>query len=292
MFKFKTTSLTKQRTLTIALLMCVAASGCTTFEVTESYMFPSFGLGQTMPDGATLNQHRFIRPDGSEVYGMSVVLDPAQPSVLYFGGNNQSVDRSMSWVVSNFTAMNINVYFFDRRGQGRNRGTPGVETAYEDAKAVWKYVQSQVEGPLILHGLSLGAFEAAAVAATHHVDALVLEATSTNVEEFVEHAVPWYAKPIVRVEIDDELRGVDNRDHLKQYYGPLLLLGAEDDRSTAPELMEKLYQASPSALRRLSIIENANHYSAMSQTQARDIYRDFLVAADLLPGDGISDRRY
>ena len=272
----------------VGALILILVSGCKSFSVDESYMFPSFGLGQTVPDGATMKEHRFSRPDGSEVYGMSVVLDPNQPSVLYYGGNNQSVDNSMSRVVSNFADMNLNVFFFDRRGQGRNSGAPGVDTAFEDAKAVFAYVQARVDGPLILHGLSLGGFEAAAVAATHPVDALVLEATATNVDDFVEHAIPWYAKPFIRVKVDDVLRGFDNRDQLKEYNGPLLLLAGENDGQTAPALMEKLYRASPSEVRRLTIVENAYHHNVMSQIQAREIYREFLVASDLLASEDSS----
>lgn len=289
MLQLAGTILIKQRVIGVSLLILIALSGCTTIYVDESYMFPSFGLGQALPEGATLEEHRFTRPDGSEVYGLSVVLDPTLPSVLYYGGNNLSVDNSMSWVVSNFTAMNMNVYFFDRRGQGRNPGTPGVDTAFEDAQAVFEYVRERVDGPLVLHGLSLGAFEAAAVAAAHSIDALVLEATATNVDDFAKHATPLYAKPFVRIEIDDALRGFDNRDHLMQYHGPLLLLGGKNDRQTAPELMEKLYRSSPSELRRMTIVDEAHHYNVMNQPQAREAYREFLLAAGLLARENSSN---
>nr|WP_301288480.1 alpha/beta fold hydrolase [Natronospira proteinivora] len=192
----------------------------------------------------------------------------------------------MSRVVSNFSAMGLNVYYFDRRGQGRNAGSAGIDTAFEDAKAVYEYVRAQVDGPLILHGLSLGGFEAASLSAEADIDALVLEATATNVDDFVEHArLPWFARPFIRLEVDEALRGFDNRDHLADYDGPLLLLSGEDDRQTAPVLMEKLYEASPSEPRRLVLVEDAHHNNIMSQSQTREAYRAFLMEIGLLSSD-------
>lgn len=274
------------RILSIILLSLAGLSGCATFTVDEAYMFPSFGPGQlesVLPDDYTVTEHELERADGTHVYGISLVGSAEAPDLLYLGGNHQSVDRAIEHVAENFLAVGrVNIHFFDRRGQGRSTGTGGVDHGMKDAMAIFDYVRERVDGPLIVHGLSLGGFEAAAVAAERPVDALVLEATATNVDEFVSTAIPWYAKPFVTVNVADELRTADNREPIADYQGPLLLLAGEDDTQTAPEMMESLYNVSPSDEKRFVVVPDAHHGNAMRKTMAREAYTSFLEDTGLL----------
>ncbi|WP_406672300.1 alpha/beta hydrolase, partial [Natronospira sp.] len=235
----------------MAVLLAVCGLGaCTTIVVNESTMIPSFGRGQLLgqlPNGHELVEHEFERSDGERAYGLAVTADADLPSILVYGGNMQSADGSIHRVVDNLRHLDANLFFFDRRGQGRSTGSPGVEQGMDDAVEVLDYVREQVAGPIILHGFSLGGFEAAHVAGHRAVDAMVLEATATNVDDFARQAVPWFAKPFIRIQVADELRGFDNRDILAEYDGPLLLIAGGNDRQTSPRMMKDLYEASPSA---------------------------------------------
>lgn len=272
--------------LVSAFLIVTLISGCTTFSVDESNMLPSFGIGQLpseLPDGFTVEEHRFTRPDGSPVYGLGLVSTPDAPTLLYFGGNQQAVDGSINMLARRFPDMGLNVYYFDRRGQGRNSGTPTVETTADDALLVYDYVDQRTQGPLILLGFSLGGFETAHVTTKRAVDAIILAATATNVDDYVQAVMPWYAKPFIDVEVDDALRGIDNGENLSGYEGPTLLLAGERDRQAPPELTEKLHEISPSKNRQMLIIEDAHHNSLLYKEETKEAIRRFLTENGLLP---------
>ena len=267
-------------TVIIALTCLVGLSGCATFSVDESDMLPSFGIGQlpsTLPDGFSVQEHHFTRPDGTPVYGLGLISIPGAPTILYFGGNRQSVDNSINMLARRFPAMGLNVYYFDRRGQGRNPGTPTVEKTASDALLVYDYVERRTRGPLILLGLSLGGFETTEIIKQRPADAVILAATATNVDDFADAVMPWYAAPFINVEIDDALRGIDNAENLSDYEGPVLFIAGEDDRQTPPALAEKLYKANPSGSRRLAIIEGAHHNTLLYKEETRRAIQRFLA---------------
>lgn len=270
----------------IAFLWLAGLSGCTTLTVDESDMLPNFGIGQLpslLPEDFSVEEHHFTRPDGTPVYGLGLVSNPDAPTLLYFGGNRQSVDDGINMLARRFPEMGLNVYYFDRRGQGRNPGTPSVETTADDALLVYDYVDQRTQGPLILLGLSLGGFETTHVTTKRSVDAVILAATATNVDDYADAVMPWYAKPFIELEIDDALRGIDNADNLSGYEGSTLLIAGEEDSQTPPELTEKLYEANPSENRRLVIVEDAHHNSLLYKDETKEAIRRFLTDRELLP---------
>lgn len=273
-------------TVIIAFFLLAGLSGCATFTVDESDMLPSFGIGQLpslLPEDVSVEEHHFTRPDGTSVYGLGLVSSTDAPTLLYFGGNQQSVDNGINMLARRFPEMGLNVYYFDRRGQGRNPGTPTVDTTARDALLVYDYVDQRTDGPLILLGLSLGGFETTHVITERPADAVILAATATNVDDYADAVMPWYAKPFIELEIDDALRGIDNAENLSGYEGPTLLIAGSEDRQTPPELTEKLYEASPSEHRRLVIVEGASHNNLLYKEETSRAIQQFLTDMELLP---------
>lgn len=266
------------------LLLCLATStACQEVEIAEADILPAFEAGaaydpSALPNDFEVEEHRFERDDGTEIFGVSLERSPSAPGLVYFGGNLQSVDRSLETVARDLEGYGLNLYLFDRRGQGRSGGVPRAARAVDDARAVFDYARTLTDRPLIVHGFSLGGFEAVAVAEERDVAGLVLEATATNVEDFAAAVVPWYARPFVRLSIDDELRVMDNAESLARQTDPLLLLAGGEDEQTPPMMMRALYDASASETRFFARVEHAGHQGIVRHAQAREAYCRFLDA--------------
>lgn len=64
------------------------------------------------------------------------------------------------------------------------------------------------------------------------MDALILEGAGTNAQAYGDNQVPWFAKPFVRVKLDQELTFIDNRTALRAFHGPVLVIKSANDVQT------------------------------------------------------------
>ncbi|PJF33247.1 MAG: alpha/beta hydrolase, partial [Phototrophicales bacterium] len=125
---------------------------------------------------------------------------------MYFGGNQFTVRQSGAKILRALSSVGVNLIMFDHRGYGESTGTPSVENLRQDAIDNYDFARKLIQGKLIVHGQSLGSFEAGAVASVRSLDGLVLESSATNVEEWANVLVPWYARLFVRLNISSELK--------------------------------------------------------------------------------------
>lgn len=257
-------------------------SGCSSIHLNESDLLLSSGRGQ-IPDAIPANyrfdEHFLQRADNSIAYGVSVRSAESRGTVLYFGGNDYSIDNLSAGTIRYFTSLGLDIFIFDRRGYGRSTGTAQAAYLASDATYIFDFVQQQVCGQLIVHGHSLGGFEAAAVAKVRNVSALVLEATTTNIDEWSSSLVPWYAKPFVTLTVADELRVLDNNQSVATQKAPLLLLVGGRDKQTPEYLMRRLYDNSVSSVREYLVVNEAGHNNILAFNQAKISYMDFLATA-------------
>jgi len=165
---------------------------------------------------------------------------------------------------------------FDHRGYGLSSGKPTLKLLMQDAIENFDYVRSRTIGSLILHGHSLGSFEAGWVAKNRLVDALVLESSVTHVDDWVKGLLPWLLKPFIRFEIKPELRIVNNYKTVEQINSPLLLLVGSKDKLTPRNLSERLYQVAASSHKFLHVFEEANHTNVRNHHQFNAVYQNFI----------------
>lgn len=271
-----------KRLLLVMFVGFLVLSGCSSIHLNESDLLHSSGRGQipdAIPANYTFDEHYLQRADGSFAYGISVRSPESKGTILYFGGNEYSIDNLSAGTIRYFTSLSLDVFIFDRRGYGRSTGNAQAAYLASDANFIYDFVQQQVCGPLIVHGHSLGGFEAAAVAKERNVSALVLEATTTNIDEWSRSLVPWYAKPFVKLTVSDELRVLDNNQSVATQKAPLLLLVGGRDRQTPEYLMKRLHDNSASSVREYLVINEAGHNNILAFKQARLSYMDFLTTA-------------
>ena len=260
-------------------------SACTTITVSGDNLMQGTGearLHREVPEDYSLQELRFDRPDGSDAYGIAVTRPGNSKAVLYFGGNQFYIDRAGFWAVKMLAPLGVDIYIVDRRGYGRSPGVPTVNIIEADAITAYDHVAFMTDKPLVVHGHSLGGYEAAAVARERDIDALVLEATATNVDAWADTLVPWYAAPFISVDIEDDLRKFDNTTGVRQHQGPLLLLAGGDDEQVDKSLLADLFAASTSESKQLVVADDADHSDIMTFDAARAAYRKLL---DTVPAE-------
>ena len=70
----------------------------------------------------------------------------------------------------------------------------------------------------------------------------MLETTAADVASVGKVWTPWYAKPFIRLQIEDALLSYDNVTALKEFAGPILVIGASEDQQLPVVLSQDLAQ--------------------------------------------------
>ncbi|WP_157982786.1 alpha/beta hydrolase [Aliidiomarina minuta] len=263
----------------IFICLMLVLSGCASIHLDESMLIrPTHTqpIEESIPEGYTFEEFEVKRRDDSLSYGVSVTNPENSVTILYFGGNQFDIPSQGGGLIERLTESNVNLVMFDRRGYGKSPGNPTVSLLMDDAVEVYDHVRSSVQGTLIVHGLSLGSFEASHVASQRTLDGLVLEGSATNVEQWSSLLIPWYAKPFVKVTIADELKQVDNLAVVKNQTAPLLVIVGDNDNQTPSRLSKRLFDNSKSDVKTLHIFEGGRHGNITAHPEFNAVYRQFV----------------
>jgi len=276
----------------IGLATALALAGCQTVQLSDEGIFrPQQGvalshemLGPSQTD-YRLEPQTLTTTDGVRLEGVLLRRDGAERTVLYFGPNMATVERAAPIMALALAPLNVNLAMFDYRGYGASgAGTITVPRLMTDAEEVFDRVTS-LPGiqprSTVVHGLSLGSFMAGHVAARRLTAGLVLEGSATTAEEFAAAQIPWFAKPVIRLEISPGLQGQGNLQYMDDIDEPLLVLVGEKDTVTRPVFSRRLFEAStlPTSQRRLAVIPGATHNDTMQKPATITAYGEFLGLA-------------
>jgi fermentation-respiration switch protein FrsA (DUF1100 family) len=231
-----------------------------------------------------MTEHWIPAADGARLSAVLLRQPGARATILYFGGNSYTMERFGAFTAGLFVGAGVNLMIVDHRGYGRSEGRPSQANMETDGLSAFDYLArlDGIEGDrIVVHGHSLGSFIAGRVAAERPTAGVVLESSATTAEEWVDARHRGLARALVRVEIDETLRGRGNLANMSRIEEPVLILVGRDDRTTPPSLSETLYAASPlpEGRKALAIIEGAGHNDVLMKPEARRAYADFLVRA-------------
>jgi pimeloyl-ACP methyl ester carboxylesterase len=149
-------------------------------------IFPGASLGlfgrgvrdhASLPTGVTSHVVSTIDGEKLEVWKhVPESVKPELPVAIFFHGNGDTVDGFFpyqKWLGK----LGMKSYGFDYRGFGYSTGWPSEAGLYNDADAVWRFVQEQegVEGTdALIFGISIGSGPAAYLASKVQPESLVL----------------------------------------------------------------------------------------------------------------------
>jgi len=205
---------------------------------------------------------------------------PNSNEIIYFlQGNGMTVSNSMASVMESLIKLNKDIVIFDRRGTGASNGVATINNLITDASEQFDFIEQQLSpDKIIIHGFSLGSFIAGQVAKEKTPDALILQGSATNVDEWIDARMPWYSKIFLSIEVDPAFYQVDNKVVLaKHYKNPLLIIAGENDQQAPAELSRRLYEVSQSTNKQLMVVDNADHSNMLDKREEIVLYQQFLA---------------
>lgn len=273
---------------TIAMtLAALLTAGCTTRIGEDTLLHPVAGGGideealERWAPFYSASDHIVLAPDGARLSAVLLRRPGATVTVLYFGGNGYTIARFGAATAAMFAPLGVNLMIVDHRGYGRSEGVPSQANLEADGVAAFDHL-ARIEGVaadrIVVHGQSLGSFIAGRVAAERPTAGVVLESSATTTEEWVDASHRGIARALVRVEVDETLRGRGNLANMAWIEEPLLILVGSGDRTTPPRLSEALYRASPlpDEAKTLAVIPEAGHNDVMLKPETIRAYAGFL----------------
>ncbi|MBD8526110.1 alpha/beta hydrolase [Pseudomarimonas arenosa] len=278
------------RTFSLCALLLLGA-GCKTLSIADKDLLPKTPDPTDAPTIETslagqdfqLRIHQISAHDGTLLHAAQVIRDPSFPTVLYFGGNVSRVSRELPMLVKETADMQVNLLMTDHRGNGRSAGTASLLAHYHDGLAAYDFARHELgiaAEQLVVHGMSMGSMKASYVALHRPVAGLVLEGSATTSEQWADTIMPWYAKPFVRIELAESLRGQGALYAVKHQSAPLLVIVGSKDTQTKPVLSQRLYEAARQAgySAELLVVKGAGHGNALGFADAQQSYSRWLNA--------------
>jgi len=270
-----------------AVALLIVLSGCTAHIGEESLLMPIRG-GALPPEplraaapAYSMTEQWITAPDGTRLSAVLLRQPGSRATILYFGGNGFTIGQFGAATAGLFAPLGVDLMIVDHRGYGRSQGRPTQANLEADGLAAFDHLTRNIgiaPERVIVHGQSLGSFIAGHVAANRPTGGAVLESSATTAEEWADANRRGLMRLLVRVEIDETLRGRGNLTNMTRIDEPLLILVGQNDRTTPPPLSQALYAASPlpAARKRLAIVPGADHNNVMTRPQAIAAYRAFL----------------
>ncbi|HEX5007958.1 MAG TPA: alpha/beta fold hydrolase [Hyphomonadaceae bacterium] len=169
---------------------------------------------------------------------------PNRPLVVRCGGNAST--RQKTGFVYTVTAIDHgDVLLFDYPGSGETGGVVTTARFEEMRSELVSFVREKAAGrQLVLWGHSLGGFVCSSLAELLPETAgVILETTARNAAEVAKAWTPWYAGPFVHIKIKEGLKAYDNTNSLKGFKGPVLVLGAAQDKTLPVQLARSMNRA-------------------------------------------------
>lgn len=105
---------------------------------------------------------------------------------------------------------------------------------------------------------------------------VLLENPVTTAEDLMDHLVPWYLRPFIRLQPTEALRGESNVRHVRALAEPLLILAGGADEIADPAMARTLYEEAAPRRMRLVVIEGGGHNRLFTEAAYRQAYERFL----------------
>ncbi|HET9679616.1 MAG TPA: prolyl oligopeptidase family serine peptidase, partial [Gammaproteobacteria bacterium] len=140
--------------------------------------------------------------------------------------------------------------------------------------------QGWLDGKIvIMHGFSMGSFVTAHTAfEKSSVDGVILQATASSPQAWAEALMPFFAQPFVRIEVGEELSGIDNVQKLIEADVPVLIISGGEDDQTPADLAEAMVEELNAAGVDVSYHEfpDARHNTIAGQPGYTDVVTDYI----------------
>jgi len=247
------------------LLVIAAAPGCAVLgSYSPTARVERYGIfqpakypnGDWQPTAVLVQDAEFAAQDGTKLHGWYVRHAEPKGHALLLHGNAGNVTLLADTLRALNRRHNLVVLALDYRGFGKSEGTPSEQGLYQDARAARKWLAAKegiAETDVILMGVSVGGAVAVDLASQDGARGLVLSNTFTTLPAAAQHL--W---PLVPMNLILSTR-MNSLAKIKEYRGPLLISHGEADEIVPFAQGQALYDAAPSANKRLFAVPGGKH---------------------------------
>jgi uncharacterized protein len=253
--------------LRLVALLCVvaAAPGCAVLgSYSPTARFERYGIfqpakypkGDWLPTAVLVQDAEFAAQDGTKLHGWYVRHAQPKGHALLLHGNAGNVTLLAETLRVLNRRHNLAVLALDYRGFGKSEGAPSEQGLYQDARAARKWLAAKegiAESDVILMGVSIGGAVAIDLAANDGARGLVVSNTFASLPAAAQHL--W---PLVPMNLILSTR-MNSLAKIKEYRGPLLISHGDADEIVPFAQGQALYDASPSANKRLFTVPGGKH---------------------------------
>jgi fermentation-respiration switch protein FrsA (DUF1100 family) len=227
---------------------------------------------RTPPAAAGLPQAEEVvltASDGEKLIAWHVAPRGNKPAVLYFHGNGGALNLRAARF-RQVTADGTGLVALSYRGYGGSTGRPSEQGLIRDAQTAYEFATARYQPKrVVLWGESLGTAVAVALAATHEVGGLILEAPFTSAADVGAAAYPFVP---VRWLIKDSFRS-DLR--IAKVKAPILVMHGLRDRVVPIRFGERLFKLANEPKRMVRLADGG--HDDLDGYGAFDAVRDFLA---------------
>lgn len=190
---------------------------------------------------AKVEHGRFDTPGGGIAW-TTISRDASSDTLIVRCGGNASTRQHSGYHYAVSALPHGDVLLFDYPGYGETGGEASAERFEAMRAELVDLVRAKANGRrLVLWGHSLGGLVCSELARTMpEVDGVIIETSARNAEETARSWTPWYAAPFVRIVIARGLRGYDSVAALKDFRGPVLVMGGETDETLPVQLSRSI----------------------------------------------------
>lgn len=169
---------------------------------------------------------------------------------------------------------------FDYPGYGDSSGYPTINEFNAATSAIKEKVIATDYDEVVIWGHSLGGFVCADLAKKmiKQFDGFIFETSAANIVAVSKAWTPWYAKPFIKLKIEDTLKTYDNVIALKNFEGPILVIGASKDRQLPVTLSRNLAKRLENEAHKVTYTElnGAQHMNVSHHPDYTETIRSFI----------------
>jgi len=207
--------------------------------------------------------------DGSKLRGWLYRSDKSDaPFVLFFYGSNEDLAHEANRLVWLSNTLHVNAVCFDYPGYGFSSGSVAIPAIESAALQEFDYVKQRFapdpKTPIVSYGWSIGTSMAIHVAANRQVAGLILQAPPAHADEMLrwssKHDVPWFARAVVKMKADPDVRQVyENAAAILTVGSPLLVIQGELDDVVPIDQGREVLGASQATQKQFVEVPGAHH---------------------------------
>ena len=225
------------------------------------------GMSDVWVDFTSEESGQPVKLHGLELANESFASNPKAPVLLYLHGARYNVTGS-AFRARRMQELGFSVMAIDYRGFGKSSpALPSERMAVEDARAAWDWLGREYpDRPRYIFGHSLGGAIAIELAAqVGDETGTMVEGSFTSIPDVVS-SYKWGWLPLGPL-ITQRFEAVKR---VADVGSPLLVVHGSEDRTIAPELGQKLFEAAKGQ-KRFELVQGGSHHNtnAVGQPQYR-----------------------